>query len=87
MIITAFNPNHFAAEVESTAKSFGLQMGFYKTGKNDWSEHCLVGGKTFPVKEALKAAGARWNGLAKAWEFQTEATLAAAILSLNVEVA
>ena len=36
-------------------------------------------GNTYPVKDTLKANGARWNGLAKAWTFSTMEALVNAV--------
>lgn len=36
-------------------------------------------GNTFLIKDQLKAAGARWDGVCKAWTFESWAALEAAI--------
>lgn len=36
-----------------------------------------ITGKTYPVKDQLKAMGARWNARAKAWEIADELAPAA----------
>ena len=41
-----------------------------------------VSGNTFGIKDALKAAGARWHGECKAWTFESWADLEAALLSI-----
>ena len=40
----------------------------------------LITGRTYPVKDQLKAMGARWNARAKAWEVQDELAPAARAL-------
>ena len=47
-------------EEKSTALPEGLFLESYKGGY-------LIRGNTYPVKDALKQAGARWNGALKAW--------------------
>ena len=37
-------------------------LGFTKN-----STHLVVTGKTFPIKDALKALGARWDPIVSAW--------------------
>lgn len=66
------------------AASLNLQIGFLApASKNDWNESCALAGNTFPIKDALKANGARWNGSARAWTFDSFAALEAALTSIN----
>lgn len=51
--------------------------------KSNWDSRPALVGKTFPIKDALKANGARWNGLAKAWAFQDMAMLEAALNAIR----
>lgn len=66
--------------VESKAARLGLLIGFIApVMKSDWSDACAVAGNTFAVKDTLKANGARWNGVAKAWMFASQKQMSTAI--------
>jgi hypothetical protein len=72
---------------EALATKLGLILGTAgAVAKSNWNNRPAVAGKTFPIKDALKANGARWDGLAKAWTFETEVALEAALKAI-VEVA
>lgn len=66
--------------IETKAASLGLILGAAgAVKKSNWDSLPAVAGKTFPIKDALRANGAKWDGLAKAWTFQNEAALEAAL--------
>lgn len=79
--------NQFLPSTIEKAERLGIVVGFVPSGrKNDWGrEDCAVAGKTFPVKDMLKANGARWNGAARVWTFNTYAALDAAIAAIQEE--
>jgi hypothetical protein len=71
----ALNPN-----VAAKAEALGLIIGAAGApSKSNWNRPEAVAGKTFPIKDQLKANGARWDGLAKAWTFQSMEALEAAL--------
>ncbi len=80
---------HFVAysttsqNIEAKANYLGLIVGAAgPVTKSNWDSRPAVAGKTYPIKDALRAAGARWDGLAKAWAFQDMAQLEAALNSI-----
>lgn len=78
------NDDRFSLEVSEKAARLGLGLGFVApVQKNDWSENCAVAGNTFAIKDTLKANGARWNAIVKAWTFTSYAALAAAITAVE----
>ena len=69
------NPN-----IETKAAALGLILGAAgAVKKSNWDSLPAVAGKTFPIKDALKANGAKWDGLAKAWKFESIAALEVAL--------
>lgn len=66
--------------LNAKAASFGLKAGVICNGGRTYIP--AIGGNTFAHKDALKAAGARWNGACKVWAFESQAALEAAISSL-----
>lgn len=67
-------------ELCSKADRLGLMIGTAGVAaKWNWNSDYAVAGNTFPVKDTLKANGARWNAAAKAWTF-------ASLESLNVAI-
>lgn len=56
-------------EISNLAKSKGLKAG-EAMGKGGYGKPGLVG-NTFSIKEQLKAAGAKWDGINKAWVFES----------------
>lgn len=67
---------HGQEVINSKAASIGCTAGLCGS---DWSAKPGLIGKTFEIKEQLKAAGARWDGLNKAWAFIDWTALEAAI--------
>lgn len=71
---------HGSESIQALAAQIGLVFG----------ETCGTGtaragfiGNTFPVKDALKAAGARWDGLNKAWTFDDWAAAETALKAIT----
>lgn len=66
--------------IETKAARLGLVIGTAGVvAKSSWDNDYAVAGKTFAVKDTLKANGARWNGAAKAWAFTNMEALENAI--------
>jgi hypothetical protein len=65
------------------ADRHGLIVGCWMSGQN-WghSQPALVG-DTYSIKDALKAAGARWQPAGKCWVFTDDAALEAAMTGLE----
>lgn len=79
--------SQFLPTTTEKAKRLDVVIGFIPSGrKSNWGgEDCAVAGKTFAIKDTLKANGARWNGAAKVWTFNTYAALDAAIAAIQEE--
>lgn len=71
---------HGRDELNAKAASLGLKAGEINTGGRGGIP--AIGGNTFAVKDALKAAGARWNGACKVWAFASQAALENAVNTL-----
>jgi hypothetical protein len=67
--------------ISSKAANLGLKAG-EALGRGGYGRPAL-GGNTFGVKDALKAAGARWDGENKVWAFESWAALEAAVDSIT----
>lgn len=78
------NP-HGSGSIQSKAEKFGLIFGETCNYKNKYSQSAAAGfkGNTFPHKDGLKAAGAKWDGENKAWTFESWAAAEAALDHLN----
>lgn len=63
--------------INAKAAALGLKAG-EALGRGGYGRPAL-GGNTFNVKDALKAAGARWDGDNKVWAFESWAVLEAAV--------
>jgi hypothetical protein len=84
---TPYSTGVLNTNTEALASKLGLILGAAgAVKKSNWDSKPAVAGKTFPIKDALKANGARWDGLAKAWTFDTEVALEAALKAI-MEVA
>lgn len=82
---TTFIANPFGQEaLNARAAALGLKAGTVQIGSG-WNAQPAIGGNTFNVKDQLKAAGARWNGAAKVWTFETTEGLEAALTSLEAQ--
>lgn len=66
--------------INAKAAALGLKAG-EALGRGGYGRPSL-GGNTFNVKDALKAAGARWDGENKVWAFESWAALEAAVDSI-----
>jgi hypothetical protein len=69
-------------EINQMAVVLGCEAGEAMVGKSQTSRPGLVG-NTYPIKDQLKAAGAKFDGENKAWVFTSWAELEAAIKSIN----
>jgi hypothetical protein len=70
--------------LEAKASRLGLVIGTAGVvSKSNWNNDLGVVGNTYPVKDTLKANGARWNGLAKAWTFASMEALEIAINAIE----
>jgi len=67
---------HGQEVINSKAASIACTAGLCGSG---WGAKPGLTGNTFGIKEQLKAAGARWDGLNKAWAFADWAALEAAL--------
>lgn len=67
--------------IAEKASAMGLKAGEAMKGRSCYGLPAL-GGNTFSHKEAIKAAGARWDGENKVWAFESWAALEAAIDSI-----
>ena len=63
--------------INAKAAALGLKAG-EALGRGGYGRPALSG-NTFNVKDALKAAGARWDGENKVWAFENWAALEAAV--------
>ncbi len=80
-----FIANPFGQEaLNARAAALGLKAGVVQIGSGRNTLPAL-GGNTFEVKDVLKANGARWNGAAKVWTFETPAALDAALSALETQ--
>ena len=78
-----FIKNIFGKEsINAAAKSIGCEAGEAMVSKSHSSKPGLIG-NTFPIKDQLKAAGAKFDGENKAWVFESWAALEAAINTCN----
>jgi hypothetical protein len=78
--------NPFKATTTEKAAALGISLGFIApVMKSDWSEGCAVVGNTFAIKDTLKANGARWNGVVKAWTFSSYSALESAVAAIEVK--
>lgn len=69
---------HGKESVTAKAAVFGLEPG--EALKNGLGYgRPSIGGNTFAHKDALKQAGARWNGDDKVWSFESWAQLESAL--------
>lgn len=68
---------HGRDALNAKAAFLGLKAGEINTGGRGGIP--AIGGNTFAVKDALKAAGARWNGACKVWAFESQAALESAL--------
>ena len=62
------------------AAAIGCKAGLCGSG---WGALPGLTGNTYSIKDQLKAAGARWDGLNKAWSFTDWSALEAAIDSIT----
>jgi hypothetical protein len=67
---------HGQEVINSKAASIDCKAGL--CGYN-WGAKPGLTGNTFGIKDQLKAAGARWDGMNKAWSFEDWAALEAAL--------
>ena len=67
---------HGKESINSKAQAIGCKAGLCGSG---WGAKPGLIGNTFEIKEQLKAAGARWDGLYKAWSFSDWAALDTAL--------
>lgn len=70
---------HGKESINTKAASIGCKAGLCGCG---WDAKPGLTGNTFDIKDQLKAAGARWDGLNKAWSFASWEALEAAIDSI-----
>lgn len=78
-----FIKNIFGKEsINAAAKSIGCEVGEAMVGKSHFSKPGIIG-KTYPIKDQLKAAGAKFDGENKAWVFESWTALEAAIYACN----
>lgn len=69
-------------EITARAAALGLKAGEALRGTTGYGRPAL-GGNTYAVKDALKAAGARWDGDNKVWAFESWAALDAALAAAS----
>jgi hypothetical protein len=70
--------------LESKASRLGLMVGSAgEISKYNYSPNYAVSGNTYPVKDTLKANGARWDGMARAWTFPTLQALEIAVNAIE----
>jgi len=67
--------------ITAKAAALGLKAGQALKGRSGYGAPAL-GGNTYVHKDAIKAAGARWDGENKVWAFESWAALEAAIDSI-----
>lgn len=68
--------------INTKAQALGLKAGQALKGRSGYGSPAL-GGNTFSHKDAIKAAGARWDGENKVWAFESWEALEAAIDSIT----
>jgi len=71
-------------EIYDNLAKTGCKAGETLSYQNKYNQSGLPGisGNTFPVKETLKAAGAKWDGKNKAWVFQSYDALDEAVKTI-----
>lgn len=69
---------HGKEAINTKAAALGLKAGEAMKGRSGYGAPAL-GGNTFQHKEAIKAAGARWDGENKVWSFESWEALECAI--------
>lgn len=72
---------HGREAINAKAAALSLKAGEINNGGRGGVP--AIGGNTFGVKDALKAAGASWHGVCKVWTFETQAALESALDSLS----
>lgn len=73
---------HGKESINAAAASIGCTAGL--AGESWGSKPGLIG-NTFPIKNQLKEAGARWDGRNSAWVFQDWAALESALVAINTK--
>ncbi|MDY7537696.1 hypothetical protein QN372_00905 [Undibacterium sp. RTI2.1] len=68
--------------INTLAASIGCKAGEALKGASGYGRPGLIG-NTFPIKDALKAAGAKFDGENKAWIFESWADLEAVLNSVS----
>ena len=68
---------HGKEVINATAANIGCTAGECIHGSGYGRPGVI--GNTFPIKDQLKAAGARWDGVCKAWTFESWAALELAL--------
>lgn len=69
---------HGKEAINAKAVQIGCTAGEALQGRSGYGAPALTG-NTFGIKDQLKAAGARWDSLNKAWAFANWASLEAAL--------
>ena len=69
-------------EINQAAEAIGCQAGEAIKGMSGYGRPGLVG-NTFPIKDQLKAADAKFDGENKAWVFESWESLQAAIATIT----
>lgn len=72
---------HGKESISSLAKTIGCESG-EAMGKGGYGKPGLIG-NTFSIKDQLKAAGAKFDGLNKAWVFESWADLESALREVS----
>ncbi len=73
---------HGKETITALAASIGCQAGEALQGRSGYGRPGVTG-KTFGIKDQLKAAGARWDGANTAWTFESWAALEAALNTIT----
>lgn len=81
MAIFIRNP-HGSENIQAKAVQFGMIFGETESTRSKPARPGFVG-NTFPHKDALKVAGARWDGEHKAWTFDSYEAAEAALNKLE----
>lgn len=81
MTIFIRNP-HGSEHIQAKASAFGMIFGETEGTRKAPAQPGFIG-NTFAYKDALKAAGARWNAEHKAWVFETWGAAEAALDSIK----
>jgi hypothetical protein len=78
------NP-HGSEAIQQLAAQFGLVFGETLNYKNKYQQSGRAGfvGNTYPIKDQLKAAGAKFDGENKAWTFESWSAAESALKSLS----